>query len=680
MAQHLAAVYSQIYGFTLDVSVLTFVDPSHINRKIFTNNMQKINKIYLQIMPLLQDQNNVESTSLSVELQHLLTNLKTMLDIILKHLTNYETYFDNIHSLSTPCSKHKLIVFQFYNNCSVSVRMCIINDIEIFLKRLSSVFYCIRAHDATYGLNKVIDFLGHLRGISPIPLPDTYLSNIPCIYCLWEHMMLPNQGESLQSMMTSVNCTHVCNQLNPEPVQGMFENELLQRHIIVDTQKPKEPTQQCSINDKIRDETLSKLSHHTIFENTSAPVLELSNLIYWSSGTHTKCTNIENTSEIVKLLSHETKMQNYRKYICKKSTHFFDKYKPYSIETIFCGGIFNSVDETVKSLKSDCSLAFMKRANYQQLIKKQNELFVRLNNILKGEDTSETSTPPVPISEKAAAVNPEQVINDAHARKDAYLQKVTKDGLKSLYACLDTQGAVLSNTLSMRVWGCAVYDEIVKLKNHFLFRDQFISLDWIHLEEESVSGFENSKYIKNLIYSQKLSSEHISSLTLQFYQLITGPLSQNVSYFPLPPNIALAHCLDAAGALPHHKLLITEMIWPTIEPKDWVSQTYNKFYTITSGDLNNIQKEVWFFIRELVLSVSLYNRALEKNLQIFSVLNFEKNCVKLSPNQFKSGIYLTYEDRSPLIFIYRNQGWVFKDLYTLMYHHLQLSVKNHDSE
>nr|CAC84302.1 transport protein [Saimiriine gammaherpesvirus 2] len=677
MAQHLAAVYSQIYGLTLDVSILTFVDPAHINWRTVTKNTEKINKIYLQIMPLLHNQNNIESTSLSVELQHLLHNLKIVLDTFSAHLSDYNTYFDNIHSLSAPCSRHKSIVFQFYNNCCVSVKMCIINDIEIFLKRLSSVFYCIRSCDALRGINHVIDFLGHLRGVSPIPLPDTYLSNIPCIYCLNEHMMLPNQGESLQSLMMSVNCKHVCKQLNPEPIQGMFENELLQRHIIVESSKQKEHTQTCSIDNQIRDASLSKLNQHTIFENISAPVLELSNLIYWSSGAHKKCANIENTSEMAKLLSYEAKMQNYRKYICKNSIHFFDKYKPYPIESIFCGGIFSSVDDTVKSLKSDCSLAFMKRANYQQLIKKQNELFVRLNKILQGEDAVCHAASAVPLSDKAAIVNPDQVLHDAHARKDAYLQKVTKDGLKSLYTCLETQGAVLSNTLSMRVWGGAVYDEIVKLKNHFLFRDQFISLNWIHCEADSVSGFENSKYIKNLIYSQKLSSEHISSLTLQFYKLITGPLSQNVSFFPLPLNIALAHCLDAAGALPHHKLLITEMIWPSIEPKDWVSQTYNKFYTITSTDLNSIQKEVWFFIRELVLSVSLYNEVLEKNLLVFSALNFEKNCVNLSPAQFCSGIYLTYEDSSPLIFVYENQGWVFKDLYTLLYHHLQLSGKNH---
>lgn len=195
--------------------------------------------------------------------------------------------------------------------------------------------------------------------------------------------------------------------------------------------------------------------------------------------------------------------------------------------------------------------------------------------------------------------------------------------------------------------------------------------NWENCTKELISWFENSKYIKNLLYAQKLSQEYIDTLILTFYHLITGPLTLNNNYFPVPQNICLANCLDAAGVVPHQKLLITEMIWPTIKTKEWIDSHYNQFYTIRAEDLNSVQKQVWSYIRELVLSVSLYNRTLEKNLTIFSISDIQSQ--NIISSSYEDGIYITYEEELPLILIFKNKGWVFKDLYALLYHHLQLS-------
>ncbi len=46
----------------------------------------------------------------------------------------------------------------------------------------------------------------------------------------------------------------------------------------------------------------------------------------------------------------------------------------------------------------------------------------------------------------------------------------------------------------------------------------------------------------------------------------------------------------------------------------------------------------------------------------------------VSPGQAlpPDGLYLTYDSDRPLILLYKGRGWVFKDLYALLYLHLQM--------
>lgn len=541
-------------------------------------------------------------------------------------------------------------------------------------------------------LDDVISFLGELRGVCPVPPPDAYLSSVPCIKCFFETAMLPNQGESVLAILGSdVNCTHLCCEADVAPIMGVFENEL--KHLGVDTllEEGQDDDEQFAGGDigeeaaTLRETSLKLLADHTIFESVDASLSEISNLMYWNSGDKSRKAQLDqSSSHMAKLLVHESRMHNQRAALTAflgcgfKPTHFFDVFSPSPIEALFCGGIFNSVDDTISSLQKDCSVSFLKKSNFQTLIKRQNELFVRLNDLLhkrppvRDEDCSPSSK--VHLGFSHVRSKPEEILSDAQARKDQYMQKLTKDGLRRLHDCMETQGKILRDTLSLRVWGNTLYDSASKLKNHFLFRAQFACSQWIRCDTGTQEAFDNSKYIKNTLHTQKLSHEHIDSLVIQFYKLVTGPLSRTDTHFPVPDNVSLAYCLDAAGVMPHQKLLLTEMIWPTIQTKDWIDTNFNQFYTIEPGDLNSTQKRILCFIREAVLSVSLYNRVWEKDLNLFSTTDSIEACHQISsPPNFQSGVYLTYEDRSPLILVFENKGFIFKDLYSLLYYHLQLS-------
>ncbi|AGY30686.1 ORF7 [Retroperitoneal fibromatosis-associated herpesvirus] len=686
MTQELAAVYAGISALAADLCLVEFADPSTIDREKLKRTRDRFEVMRRALLVELRQQNLYDSCGLTLELEHLIENISETMarlsDCLDKTLAPLE-HFRTLHSKDS-CDRHRTVPFVFYGAWSVNISLSLINDIELFFKRLSSVFYCIDARQALDGLGEVLAFLGRLRGISPIPAPDTYVSSIPCIECLEEASVAPNQGESLPSLLANAACGHVCRPLCPEPILGLFENELQQLGINAEMTPTENPSNDSPAPDSLTATSLAEIGKHHIFGNVTTALMELSNLIYWRSGEDDPDTaGDKQCSHMAMLLTHEAEMQNRRRDINHRQgqrqppTHFFDCFKPEALESIFCGGLFNSIEDTIEGLKKDCSSAFYERVNYAAAIQKQNEFYVRLSRLLTPD-----SDPGVNHNERLVVDrevitgkgSPDEVLRDARRRKDQYLQKVTRDGFRKLTECLKNQSRLLTETLRLRIWGSVIYREAAVLQNHFLVRSRFTSQPWQDHTTSKTSLFENSKYLKNSLYGQRLGNEHVELLTQQFYRLITGPLSRRHTMFPHPPNVGLAQCFEAAGMLPHQKLMVSEMIWPTIEPKDWIDPNFNMFYEFKEGDLNATQRRAWEFIRELILSVSLYNRTWEKNLKIF--LTEAGEVTEQKPGCAPSGIYVTYETGKPLVLIGKKDGWIFKDIYALLYHHLQLGDHN----
>ncbi|UTM05410.1 DNA packaging terminase subunit 2 [Equid gammaherpesvirus 2] len=728
MARELAAVYAQVFDLAAEVSLLGYCDPSSIDKRCVMANSNKVFKLCESLLPCLRLQNDTECSPLSLELQHLLQNTRDALGVLTDLLSgdpSRSEYFEALHPSRPregPCERHARVRVPFYGGAEKTVSLSLLNDVEVFFKRLNSVFYCLPAEGALEALGQTVAFLGRLRGVSPIPPADAYVSSVPCASCFAEAAMLPNQGESVLSMLAAVNCNHVCRQVPSDPVIGVFENEL--RHLGADARaagragggRESERRGRKDADDEededeeerrdgqgdagdgaalrvLTESSLSVLAGHTIFEEEDGRLAEISNLVYWSSaadrGGVGGTARATSSSHMAKLFAHEARMHRSRARLGRGApSHFFDAHRPSPLESLFCGGVFNSIDDTIAALQKDCSATFLKKSNYQTLIQQQNELYVRLNEVLngagrdeggaKGAEAIADAEPLKP--DGGASCDPRDVLSDARVRRDLYLKKLTRDGLRRLTDCIETHGRVLSDTLSLRVWGSALYASAARLVNHFLFRRQFVGLGWADLTAGGEAAFENSKYIKNALHGQRLNREHLDSIVVHFYRLITGPLSLQNSHFPVPDNVALAYCLDAAGAMPHQKLVITEMIWPGIESKDWIDCNFNSFYSIETGDLNLTQKKTLNYIREAVLSISLYNRVWEKSLSLLSATELRGNCLAESASgELGEGVYLTYEGTAPLVLVFDSKGYVFKDLYTLLYTHLQLSGRRQAS-
>ncbi|AAC58058.1 transport protein [Alcelaphine gammaherpesvirus 1] len=674
MGQYLAALYSQIYGLCLDVSLVEFCKPTSLCLTKIADACNKVHKIHEYVSASLLQQNSLEACALSLELSHLLENLKTRLFFIYHALLDNPTYFSKLHSSVGLCDLHKKLNVQFYNECGIEVNLTLINDIERFLSRLNCVFYCLSSSSALLALKEALTFLGQLRGISPVPRTDIYITSSSCLECVLETSVVPNQGETLNELLLNHNCHHLVERVPPEPIKGLFESELqnlgLKVHIATDTIE-----QSVGKHEAVLQESLAYLKAHTIFNNTPKQVLELSNLLYWNSGQNQPSDSGVKCSELSKIWSRENELQKYRPKLNNGEPpgHFFDLHSPQGTELLFCGGIFSSTHDTITALKQDCSNTFMKQTRLTGVAKRQNELFMRLSNILYGEEVptkpKQTESALKTCDQSDASKN--QVLQEAELRKEAYLNKLSKEGFRKLQACLSTHEEMLNSQLSLKIWGSVVYKQSATLLNHFLFRQSWVTQASL---PPSVNGspeqFENSKFIKSSLYVKSLSREYLSTLRLHFFALITGPLTTQEGLFPSPPNVQLAHCLEAAHFMPHQKMLLNEMIKPTMEPQDWICSNFNEFYTIHETDLNGVQYECWKYLRELVLSVALYNITWEKNLCIYRT---DHSCPTACSSGIKEGLYVTYESHAPLILVYSNKKWIFKDLYALLYAHMQLA-------
>lgn len=683
--RQLAVVYAQVFGLALDTALIQYCDPSSLDYSAVHRNAMRVRRLREHLEPALKKQNEVECSCLSLELVHLLKNCECLLKLILTAMEcrgSVEDYFEAVALRQVACKPNCNLTVRYYGGGSVTVQLRLINDIEILFKRLNCVFYCVRAADALEAIDTAVDFLGQVRGVAPVPRPDLYSSTVACTLCHLECTVVPNQGQSIASMLAGVSCSHLCKPVKSEPVAGQFENELQQLGLVI----PRSTASSHEQDDEarmLREASLAALDRHTVFESPDAATLELSNLVYWNSGQRQVPATTEGGSAMAELAEREKRLHALRGRMSvllgevSNARHFFDIYRPTPLEALFCGGVFSSLDETIDALKKDCASTFLKKANYETIVRRRNELFARLNDVLR-RGTADDSTQLVSDVDSTMRVpsnqTESQIWADAGARRDAYVKKITQDGLKRLYDCLENQSTILEGTLCLRVWGSLVYEEAAALKNHFLFRLRFLTLDiWEDCTSENEERFENSKYVKNVLFGHSLSREHLDCLALQFYDAITGPVVRVQSYFPAPENVSLAYCLDAAGVMPHQKVQLTDMIWPSITPKEWIDTTFNNFYTIKANGLSGAHRRAWEYVRELTLSVALYNRAWEKTLKTFLARDFSG--LQFEGGGWADGIYFTYEEDRPLVLICAGRGWVFKDLYALLYVHLRCSAE-----
>ncbi len=133
--------------------------------------------------------------------------------------------------------------------------------------------------------------------------------------------------------------------------------------------------------------------------------------------------------------------------------------------------------------------------------------------------------------------------------------------------------------------------------------------------------------------------------------------------------MALARCCDAAGTLPHQKAFLTSLIWPGIEPSDWIEGTLAGAPVLPgTRDEGPSVEEVVAHAGQLPVDhvpPDAQAQGLGQGLALLRQAG-------LQLGQTLGGHLATYDSDRPLILLYKGRGWVFKDLYALLYLHLQM--------
>lgn len=254
------------------------------------------------------------------------------------------------------------------------------------------------------------------------------------------------------------------------------------------------------------------------------------------------------------------------------------------------------------------------------------------------------------------------VTREVNVRKRAYLQKVSEVGYGKVIRCIKTQERLTSKLIDVNLVGPLCLDFISKLMNGFLYRSQY------HQDQDVVDvgdqfTYDEHLYVVNNLIHKSLPVESLPLLGQQIYELCNGPLFTHCTdRYPLSHNVDMAYACDNAGVLPHVKDDLVKCAEGTVYPSEWMVVKYMGFFNFSDcQDLNVLQKEMWMHVRELVLSVALYNETFGKQLSIACLRD------ELHPDR---DVILTYNKEWPLLLRHEGSLYKSKDLYLLLYRHL----------
>lgn len=263
-------------------------------------------------------------------------------------------------------------------------------------------------------------------------------------------------------------------------------------------------------------------------------------------------------------------------------------------------------------------------------------------------------------------VRAHDIHREVNVRKRAYLQKVSEVGYNKVMKCIKNQEHLIQKLVNANLVGTVCLEALSKTMNGFLLREGFLDGAGVRDIDELLT-YDDHLYVVNNLMRKTLPSESLPELGQRVYRLVNGPLfTHENDYYPLPHNVDMAYACDNAGVLPHMKDNLVRCAEGTVQPSEWIVTRYKRFFSFSeAADLNAVQKSFWESVRELVLSVALYNEVFDRQLVIHRADS--------APTDAADGLILTYNPEAPLVLRVGEGRWRSKDLYLALYQHLNVT-------
>ncbi|AEV80762.1 DNA packaging terminase subunit 2 [Aotine betaherpesvirus 1] len=716
LLQKLCVVCSKCNEYAMELECLKYCDPNILlaESSPFKRNAVAITRLYRRIYPELVKQNHVQTSLLSLYMEVSLQALYEDTEILDRALKKYSQNLDRMEYYRTilrldSCERHHVVELKFTDGVKCSVQLGTLNEVERFLCKMNCVYAMLSPEHGLEVCSQLLRLLRCLCGISPVACPEVYADEVTCAHCYEELTVVPNQGRSLNKRLQGLLCNHIAvhrpstqSDINIQTVEqdlAEYVPRIPKLAGLVGTIKSLFSS--SSVSHSYIHEAEEALKEYNLFTDIPERIYSLSDFTYWSRTSEMLVKRVDTTinqlnmyHSLCRLLMNELSRYMYGEEVV--DIFVLGEKELSGEERLFVGSIFAAPNKIIDLITSMSIQAFEDNPAFNKL-HANNEMYSKIKSLLEeirrpAEDEAVEKRMGGPDSEEdeeAAAAAVEEadsnraleygdprvlmhnITREVNVRKRAYLQKVSEAGYNKVIACIKTQEKLTNKLIDVNLVGTTCLDFMSKMMNGFIERNKYKDDANVRDVCESLTYDEHLYVVNNLIH-KKLPVESLPSLGQQIYRLCSGPLFTHCQdRYPMSHNVDMAYACDNAGVLPHVKDDLVKCAEGTINPHEWMTVKYMCFFNFDHcDDLNALQKEMWLHIRELVLSVALYNETFGKELPILQVHECSADT---------DGIVLTYNRDWPLILKQKEHLYKSKDLYLLLYRHLVQANESQDA-
>ncbi|CCE56898.1 M56 protein [Murid betaherpesvirus 1] len=725
--QKLCVVCSKCNECAMDVECLKYCDPNIVSMDstAFRRNGVMVIHLYRTLYPALVSQNAVQTSVLTLYMEMLLQGLYDTMREIDMALTDFGThrdrqrYYRRVLKLDS-CNRHESITITFAPELALTIDLATLNDVERLLCKINCVYGAVDASQGVAVCRRLLSLLARLCDICPVAGPEIYRETVTCFQCYEELMAVPNQGRSINRRMQGLLCDHIT--IKKVLVQLDMDAQTVEQDMgdiairapsvkgiirAIKSLASFSPASYAYIND-----AEEALRGYNLFSEIPDRIYSLSDYTYWSKTSEAIVRHVGITMRQLNV-SHSlwktlrTELSRYHYGEDLEDVFTLGEGRFGGDERIYVGSIFAAPGKVVDMITSMSIKSFENNPLFNRL-HESNEIYAKIKSLIEeirgvgdgpaagaavsraeaasgagaggeegagasagrgntgGDEGAGTTTA---MSSALECGDPllrvHDVNKEVNVRKRAYLKKVSEMGYNKVMACIRNQEHLVTKLVNVNLVGTVCLEAVSKIMNGFLSRQRSITEAETYPDVAESLGYDEHLYVINNLVHKRLPSELLPQLGQQIYRFINGPMfTHYLDRHPLPYNVNMAYACDNAGILPHVKEDLVRCADGTVVPSDWMTVGYMGFFRFADiRELNDLQKMVWAHIRELVLSVALYNETFGKQLALWRVEDGD---------EIGDGIILTYNPESPLILRRGDRSYRSRDLYLLLYKHLSV--------
>ncbi|QFU14565.1 DNA packaging terminase subunit 2 [Psittacid alphaherpesvirus 5] len=711
---------AQLQTLLFQTDLLKRCDPDilikHDTIRKIKHNALMVMYLYHRFSASLKEQVETRMTFSTYSLWLLLRRSKNDTSLLVNELDRYRqtldrrVFFEKVMNLDTnTCDLHKRVSLQLYGSDNIVEReMCLLNDIENFLKQIDYCHCIVSTSAALTALRDIDNFLLQTIGTGTVAPPETYDPTQPCATCFEELSMTANCGETIYRRLETKVCDHLVTQVDAHIsfddirrhlpyLNGIEKSSLTRALTLIDNATSTVTTENAHHNNE-SSTTQRVLDRYDVFTEAPHQIYHLSELQYWlASGKRgrihkaNKSTAVKESntsilqrfdSDLSKLLEQERHIEHTMRRVERiafgnEFTHFHRillTAKDDVAGRLLLGSPSVAPDAAIDTLIGACYTHHMSMGIFKRLQTPDTADEETLTRLLESirEQPSDIASENTNSNQNWLAVREtvnEQSIEsdqcdvsemrriaerDMETRRDRYAERLSARSFANLDRCVATQRSELEKLMRINVFGDMLPNMYVNTINGFLARKEFLracetlaSRTLTRLSPDDMAAYNWHHYVRSAVARHQLDKAILPSLSSKFYSCITGPLFRHhVHNFPQPANTSLYFSVENVGLLPHLKEELANFMHD-LSPVSWMISGFRHFYDFVETNITETYRTACRYIREAVFATTIFDATFHcGEVQLMRADSID---VDVDGPRVSDGLYLTFDSEQPLI-------------------------------